>query len=45
MIKYNNVLLSFSDDIEVAFLKTVKKEDLIKFYKVSISKMPLIWKH
>ena len=25
----------FTDEIEVNFLKTVSKEDLIKFYKVS----------
>ena len=31
----NYYMITFSDNIEVAYLKTLTKEDIIKFYKVS----------
>lgn len=31
----NYCLVVFSDNIEVAYLKTLSKDDIIKFYKVS----------
>ena len=34
-ILINSCLISFSDNIEVAYLKTLTKEDIIKFYKVN----------
>lgn len=32
----NYCMITFSDNTEVAYLKTLTKEDIIKFYKVNL---------